>query len=107
MSHALPENQTHRETPGGGVFRLASKLLPKIAQEPERVRPDAGGEPGMSFPLARPNYSLCSAAKLVMEGLDTCGHSGNRSNRSRPAPARPHDLDLLLEAPGQDEDLRL
>ncbi len=61
----------------------------------------------MRFPLAGPNYSLCSAAKLVMEGLNPCGHSGNRSNRGRPAPARPYDLDLLLEAPGQDEDLRL
>ncbi len=31
----------------------------------------------MRFPLAGPNYSLRSAAKLVIEGLDPCGHSGN------------------------------
>ena len=107
MSHALREDQTYGETAGGGVFRLASKLLPKMAHKPDGVRPDVDGKTDGRLPLARPNYSLRSIAELVMKGVDTCGYAGNGLNRSRPALARPHDLNLLLEAPGEDEDLRL
>ena len=41
-----------------------------------------------------------------MEGMDSCGYSGNGLNRSRQKVAHPHDLNLLLEVPSQDEDLR-
>src|SRR5207244_1087394 len=105
MSHALLEDQTSSKTAGGAVFRLASKLLLKIARKPDCVRPDVGGEICLSLPLAGPNDSPRSAAKLVMEGMDPCRDGGDDLNRSRPALARPHDLDLLLEAPGQDQDL--
>src|SRR5271169_3214047 len=106
MSHALLENQTHGETAGGGVFRLASKLLAKTADKPDSVWPDVDEVTGISLPLAGPNYSHCCAAKLVTEGMNPCGYSGNDLNRGRPALTRPHDLNFLLEVSGQDEDLR-
>src|SRR5271169_757660 len=106
MSHALPEDQTYGETAGGSVFRLASKPLPKIAHKPDSVWPDVGQVTGISLPLAGPNYSHRSAAKLVTEGSYPRGYSSNGLNRSRPAVARAHDLNLLFEGPGQDEDLR-
>src|SRR5207245_5076247 len=68
MSHALLEDQTRSKTAGGAVFRLASKLLVKVARKPDSVRPDVGGEIRLSLPLAGPNDSHRSAAKLVMEG---------------------------------------
>ena len=105
MLHALLEDQARRKTAGGAVFRLASKLLLKIARKPDRVRPDVSGEIRLSLPLAGPNDSHRSAAKLVIEGMDPCRDGGNDLNRRRPTLARPHDLDLLLEAPGQDQDL--
>src|SRR3974390_2633942 len=100
MSHALLEDQTHGETAGGGVFRLASKLLPKIAHKPGSVWPDGGEVTDMSLPLARPNYSHRCAAKLITEGMHPCGYSGNRLNRSRPALTPPHDLNILLVISG-------
>src|SRR5437870_7467327 len=106
MSHALLEDQPRRKTAGGAVFRFASKLLLKVTRKPDSVRPDVGGEIRLSLPLAGPNDSHRSAAKLVMEGMDPRRYGGNDLNRSRPTLARPHDLDLLLEAPGQDQDLR-
>ena len=82
MSYALLEDQTHGETTGGGVFRLASKPLPKIANEPDSLGPDLGGETGISLPLAGPNYSHRCVAKLVTESMDPCRYSGNGLNRS-------------------------
>jgi hypothetical protein len=106
LSYALLEDQTRGETAGGGVFRLASKLLPKIPHKPDSVWPDVGEVTHIGLPLAGPNYSLHCATKLVTEGMDPCGYSSNGLNRSRQALARPNDLNLLLEVSGQDEDLR-
>src|SRR5437899_12918312 len=106
MLRALLEDQTRSKTAGCAVFRLASKLLLKVARKPDSVRPDVGGEIRLSLPLAGPNDSHRSAAKLVMEGMDPCGYGGNDLNRRRPTLARPHDLDLLLDVHGQDQDLR-
>src|SRR2546427_12748891 len=103
MSHALLEDQTRSKTAGGAVFRLASKLLLKIARKPGSVRPDVGGEICLSLPLAGPDDSHRSPAKLVMEGMDPPSYGGNDPKRSKPAVARPHDPDPLLAGPGPDQ----